>query len=419
MSLYGMMRTGGSGMNAQANRLGTVAENIANSSTTGYKRASTEFASMILPSTGGAYNPGGVETNIRYSIAEEGAKTYTTSGTDLAIDGGGFFIVQDSNGQSFLTRAGAFVPVANRDSAPETSYLKNSAGFILAGVKYEDGVPPPVALNSFESLVPIELQTKGVTAKGSTTGNIGVNLARDAAVGDISTTSLSAFDTQGGSRLLDFVYEKTGTNAWSVEVRDRGTYSYSAGPPPVTTGLLGTGNLNFNTDGTLNTTSSTTSITTTAQTVGSASLNALTIDVTQTTQLSYAFNPNGGTFNGNAPNKVSDFKIDADGVLYVQYENGDLVPTYRLGMANATSPDKLIPQSGNVYSEGIESGEVIIGAAGTGNFGNIIAGALESSNVDIANELTSMIESQRSYTANSKVFQTGADLLDVLVNLKR
>ena len=93
MSLYGMMRTGSSGMNAQANRLGTVAENIANANTTGYKRASTEFSSLILPSSSGAYNSGGVETKVRYSISEQGPTTFTTSGTDLAINGGGFFIV--------------------------------------------------------------------------------------------------------------------------------------------------------------------------------------------------------------------------------------------------------------------------------------------------------------------------------------
>ena len=105
MSLYGMMRTGGSGMNAQANRLGTVAENIANANTTGYKRASTEFSSMILPSSAGSYNSGGVETKVRYSIADEGAKVYTTSASDLAIDGGGFFIVNSANNQE--TRMGS------------------------------------------------------------------------------------------------------------------------------------------------------------------------------------------------------------------------------------------------------------------------------------------------------------------------
>jgi flagellar hook protein FlgE len=115
MSLYGMMRTGGSGMNAQANRLGTVAENIANANTTGYKRASTEFSSLILPTSNGSYNSGGVETKVRYSISEQGPTSYTTSGTDLAINGGGFFIVSGANDSNVLTRAGAFTQNGDGD----------------------------------------------------------------------------------------------------------------------------------------------------------------------------------------------------------------------------------------------------------------------------------------------------------------
>ena len=104
MSLYGMMRTGVSGMASQANRLSTVADNIANSSTTGYKRARTEFSSLVLPSTQGSYNSGAVTTTVINSISQQGRLQYTTSVSDLAVDGNGFFIVQDAGGNSFLTR---------------------------------------------------------------------------------------------------------------------------------------------------------------------------------------------------------------------------------------------------------------------------------------------------------------------------
>ncbi|MBP1861877.1 flagellar hook protein FlgE [Rhizobium herbae] len=409
MSLYGMMRTGGSGMNAQANRLGTVAENIANASTTGYKRASTEFSSLILPSSNGSYNSGGVETKVRYSISEQGATTYTTSSTDLAINGGGFFIVSGANGSNFLTRAGAFVPDADGN-------LVNSAGYSLMGYEYEEGVDPTVVVNGFDGLTKVNLASDGLVAKGSTTGTMGANLNSADAIGTESSTSLSVFDSQGNSRLLDFVYSKTGANAWSVEVRDR--TSYSAGPPAV--GVLGTKALAFNSDGELTTTPST--LTTTAM-VGlpgtGADLSALTIDLAKTTQLGYKFNPDGGTIDGNAPSKVAGYQIDDEGIVFVKYENGDLDPRYRVALASVQSPDNLVPQSGNVYSQGVDSGVIVTGFAGSGDFGSIQSGALEGSNVDIANELTAMIESQRSYTANSKVFQTGADLLDVLVNLKR
>ncbi|MEK1931865.1 MAG: flagellar hook-basal body complex protein, partial [Pararhizobium sp.] len=194
MSLYGMMRTGGSGMNAQANRLGTVAENIANANTTGYKRASTEFSSLILPTSNGSYNSGGVETKIRYSISEQGATTYTTSDTDLAISGGGFFIVSGSSGENFLTRAGAFTPDGDGD-------LVNSAGYTLMGYEYEEGVDPTVVVNGFDGLTEVNLSSDGLIAAGSTTGSMGANLNSADVVGTTaaSTTSLSVFDSQGNS----------------------------------------------------------------------------------------------------------------------------------------------------------------------------------------------------------------------------
>jgi flagellar hook protein FlgE len=402
MSLFGMMRTGSSGMNAQANRLGTVAENIANANTTGYKRASTEFSSMILPSSDGAYNSGGVETKVRYSIGTEGAKVFTTSGSDLALDGGGFFIVEGANGQEFLTRAGAFTQDGDGN-------LVNAAGYTLLGYEYGDGDDPTVVVNGFDGLSKVNLASDGLVATGSTAGSMGANLNSGDAVGTISTTSLIVYDSQGNTRILDFNYEKTADNAWTIEIIDRESGD-----------SLGTQALAFDADGVLTTSPAT--ITTAAKTglAGTgADLGSLEIDLSKTTQLGYKFNPDGGTIDGNAPSKVAGFQIDDDGIVYVKYENNTLEPRYRIALANVQSPDNLVPQAGNVYSQGVDSGVIVTGFAGSGDFGNIISGALENSNVDIAEELTAMIESQRSYTANSKVFQTGADLLDVLVNLKR
>lgn len=405
MSLFGMMRTGSSGMNAQANRLSTVSENIANASTTGYKRASTEFSSLILPSSNGAYNSGGVETKVRYSISEQGPTTFTTSGTDMAINGGGFFIVSGANGTNFLTRAGAFTPDGDGN-------LVNSAGYSLMGYEYQEGVDPTVVVNGFDGLSKVNLSSDGLIASGSTTGSMGANLNSADVVGVTapSTTSLSVFDSQGNARLLDFTYTKTADNTWTLDVVDRETAA-----------SLGTANLVFNADGSL-AAASDTSVTTSAITGvpgTGADLASLAIDLSKTTQLGYKFNPDGGSIDGNAPSKVTGFQIDDEGIVYVKYENGDLDPRYRVALANVQSPDNLVPQSGNVYSQGVNSGVIVTGFAGSGDFGSIQSGALEGSNVDIANELTAMIEAQRSYTANSKVFQTGADLLDVLVNLKR
>ncbi|SIQ55483.1 flagellar hook protein FlgE [Rhizobium sp. RU20A] len=401
MSLYGMMHTGSSGMNAQANRLSAVGENIANANTVGYKRVSTEFATMLLPATTGAYNSGGVQTSTRYSISESGATNYTTSSTDMAIDGNGFFIATDQNGKEFLTRAGAF-------TQDENGNLVNTAGYTLMGYKYVEGQPPTMVVNGFDGLMPINLSTSGLAAQASTKGGMGANLPASAAVGDSYKTSLSAFDSQGTSHLLDFNYTKTGANAWSVDVVDRDSGT-----------SIGTKALTFAADGSVSTVPTTFTTTALAVPATGATLEAIEIDLIKTTQLGYPFNPDGGSINGNAAAKVKGVNIDRNGILYFTYDKGDPRPVFRVAMANVQSPDKLIPQSGNVYSQGPNSGVVVTGFAGEGLFGSIIAGAVETSNVDIATELTTMIEAQRSYTANSKVFQTGSDLLDVLVNLKR
>ncbi|MCD7108452.1 flagellar hook protein FlgE [Rhizobium sp. DKSPLA3] len=400
MSLYGMMRTGGSGMNAQANRLSTVAENIANASTTGYKRSSTEFSSLILPATGGSYNSGGVDTKVRRSVDDEGATVTTTSGSDLRINGEGFFVVSDATGASYMTRAGAF-------TKNEAGNLINSGGYALQGYAYVDGKAPTAVANSFDGLTNINLSSGGLTATGTKVAAFGANLDSRTTAGDpASTTSMSVYDTQGNARVLDISYAKTETNAWSVSVKDRASGEE-----------LGRTTMAFGEDGSL--TTSPVTVTTAEKTYAGAKLNEITIDLSKTTQLGSAFTPVPGDKDGNAPSAVAGFEIDKEGVVYVRYANNDLDPRYRLALATVQSVNNLEPQAGNVYLAGSSSGEVSVGYAGTGQFGGVQDNALEGSNVDIADELTAMIESQRSYTANSKVFQTGADLLDVLVNLKR
>jgi flagellar hook protein FlgE len=106
-------------------------------------------------------------------------------------------------------------------------------------------------------------------------------------------------------------------------------------------------------------------------------------------------------------------------VVTAVLKNGTELPIFQIALATVPSPDHLTPEVGNVYSPNLDSGNVQVGLAGQGGLGTIKSGALEDSNVDLADELTSMIEAQRGFTANSKSFQTGADLLDVVVNLKR
>ena len=110
MSLFGALLTAVSGMNAQSTMLGSVADNISNSSTTGYKRANTEFETLLGSQSAANYASGGVLASIRYITNEQGTIQNTSSVTDMAIQGNGFFVVSNTSGADFMTRAGSFVP---------------------------------------------------------------------------------------------------------------------------------------------------------------------------------------------------------------------------------------------------------------------------------------------------------------------
>jgi flagellar hook protein FlgE len=426
MSIFGTMRTGVSGMNAQANKLGTVGDNIANASTTGYKRASTSFSSLVLPSSSGSYASGGVQSNVRYSISEQGNLSYTTSSTDLAIQGNGFFVVQDGSGTPYLTRAGAF-------QKNSEGYLENAAGFKLMGYPY--GANPPAAVvNGFTGLEAININDFGLTASPSTQGSFPANLNRDDAIvaagslpGDnVATskigakTSLTAFDSGGAKVLYDFYYTKTADNTWEVAVyrQDQSTnggFPYAATAPA--TLVQEKVELTFDPATNKLTTASPKSITINDANSGVA--QAIDIDLSQMTQFSSKFTPGTAVLNGNGPSQIKDVEIGKDGLVTAVYQDGGRRNIYQLALATVPSVDNLTPQNGNVYLPSNDSGVVTIGFPQAGSFGYIQKGALEGSNVDIASELTDMIESQRIYTANSKVFQTGSDLMDVLINLKR
>jgi flagellar hook protein FlgE len=419
MSLYGMMRTGVSGMNAQANRLSTVADNIANSDTTGYKRSSAEFSTLVMPSTGGAYNSGGVTTTIRQAVSDPGVLQYTTSVSDLAVSGDGFFVVQDPSGTPYLTRAGAFVPDGQ-------GRLVNSAGFQLMAYSYENGVPA-ATVNGFEGLVPVVISDQGMTATPSTEGSYAGNLpagatpvatanlpaANTAGAQYTSKSSMVAYDNLGNKKLLDVYFTNTGAGTWQVAVFDQSKATPGTSFPYTAGGLLGSANLTFDT--------TTGKLTGTPTSVSFPVPNgaSLKLDLSALTQLGTGFTVSDAQVNGNAPSTIDKVQISKDGTIYAQYKDGSTKPLYKIPLADVQSPDQLTALPGNVYSQGTESGAVRVGFANEGKLGSIISGALENSNVDIAEELTNMIAAQRSYTANSKVFQTGSDLMDVLVNLKR
>ena len=186
-------------MSAQANSLSTISDNIANADTTGYKQASTQFEDMLNEFSTSEYNAGGVATVVNYNIAQQGDPTSTSTTTNMAIEGNGFFVVQDASGQTYLTRAGSFAPNADGD-------LVNASGYTLMGYPISSNSSQPVSY-SLDQLQPVQISISGLSppaasTSGTLTGNLdfcGVRRFRDAACGQ--QCQLDLYVDDAGHRL--------------------------------------------------------------------------------------------------------------------------------------------------------------------------------------------------------------------------
>ena len=229
-------------MIAQASRISTVAENVANANTTGYKTVRSEFSSVFIDSNVSTYNSGSVDVQSRRLVDRQGTLTATNSITDLAIQGDGFLMVRDTGGEVLMTRAGSFVPNANNE-------LVNTAGFTLMGYPV-DANGATGTVNGFAGLVPVQISNVELAAAASTEGSFAANLPSSATVVPAASlpstnsptatytakSSLVAYDNLGGESVVDVYFSKTSTGTWEVAVYDQssasitGGFPYSSGP---------------------------------------------------------------------------------------------------------------------------------------------------------------------------------------------
>ena len=403
------------GMNAQTSWLATISQNIANSSTTGYKDAETAFSSLVDQAGTSNYSAGGVATTALSMNSLQGSIAGTSTVTDLAIQGNGFFVVTNAAGDTFLTRDGSFVPDASGN-------LVNAAGYYLMGTNIQNGNSTPVA-NSLAGLQKVNVNQTGEQASPTTSGVFGANLPSTATVVPAASTpagggttytektSLVTYDNLGTPVTLDVYMTKiadnpAGTPNWEVDVYNSADAA-AGGGFPYSTPALATQTLTFSP--------------TTGQVTGTSSLSVaipngqtMSLDMSGMTQLATGYAINAATTNGNAPDTLTGVTVSANGTLSFNYSSGTTLPGYDIPLANVASPDSLTSVNGTVFSTNINSGQPQVGTAGTSGFGSIESSSLEGSTVDLATELTAMIQAQSSYEANSKVFQTGANLLDIL-----
>ena len=411
-----ILNTSVSGMQGDSNWLSTISQNVANSNTTGYKNVETDFSTLVDQIANGSQDFGGVSTSQISLNSLQGTVASTSTDTNLAVQGSGFFVVSDASGTLYLTRNGSFTPDASGN-------LVNSAGYYLMAANVQNGVSP-LAANSLTGLQKVNVVNAGQTATPTTSATLTVNLPSTAApvapanlpsVNSASSTyteatSLVVYDNLGGSHTINLYFTNTGSNTWEVDAYDASKASANGGFP-YSSGPLATQTLTFNpTTGALSSGSPLSFTVPNGQTMN--------LDLGNTTQLAAGFDVTAATANGNAPSGISGVSIATNGSLTFNYANGTSNVAYDIPLANVVSPDNLASVNGGAYLPTTASGPVFLGTAGGAGFGSIEESSLENSTVDLATELTDMIQAQSAYEANSKVFQTGADILDVLNGLK-
>ncbi len=405
-----------SGLNAAARHLDTIGHNVANASTVGFKASRAEFADVYATTVYGVSNvsPGiGVEVGAIAQQFAQGAITTTNNSLDLGINGGGFFRMSD-NGSITYTREGQF-------KLDKSGYIVNASGKRLTGYPVDkNGI---VTNGTAQDL---KLESTDISPKATTNAAIRVNVDARATtpatafnLTDAKTydggTSVSVFDSLGREHVMALYFRKTADNTWSVHGTVDGNLMNQG---------ASLGELKFHPNGTLNTEANggTTSPFEVTVPVGADAdvqgNQKITLNFSDTTQFGTNFTVAHQEQNGNGSGKLAGFSVGRDGSLMARYTNGLTVSKGRVALANFTNPQGLQPLGGNQWGETADSGAPLVGSPQTGTLGTIQSGALESSNVDLTQELVNMITAQRVYQANAQTVRTHDQLLQTIVNLR-
>ncbi len=406
-----------SGMLADSNWLSSISQNVANANTTGYKNSETEFETLVDQAANGTSYGGGVMTSMRSLNSLQGAVVSSTTPTSLAVQGAGFFVVSDAGGAVYLTRNGSFVPDASGN-------LVNSAGYYLMGANAQSG-SPTFAANSLDGLQKVNVVSAGQIAAATTSGSLTANLpatATPVAAANLPSTnsatstytdqtSLVMYDNLGGAHTINLYFANTGPGSWEVDAFDSSQAS-AGGGFPYASGPLATQTLTFNPlDGTL-TSGSPLSI-----------RRSERPDNESRSQQHVAAGDRLQRDGGDRQRQRSEQhqrRVDRpDRNLVVRLHRRNLEARLRhSARQRGQSGQSDVRQRQRLSCPRRPPDRYISEPLAAAASASSTPLRSKSSTVDLATELTAMIQAQSAYEANSKVFQTGANILDVLNGLK-
>jgi len=400
------------GLNAATTDLGVVANNIANSNTTGFKGSRAEFGDLF--STEGF----GTQLLTVTQQFQQGNLAATGNPLDLAVDGAGFFRLMD-NGSTVYSRDGRF-------RLDDDGYIVNSSQQRLTGFQADANGTVTSALGD------LQIPTANIDPSATTLAALGVNLDANATEPALAfdyqdpstynyTTTIEVFDGLGAAHSLDIFFRRVAlptplptppVSEWTMEV------SVDGGDPSLTTGASNT--LTFDQAGRLDTTllpqhplSIDVPITT-----GAADPLTVSVDLSSITQFAGEFSTNFLTQDGYASGNLVGVSVGDSGVLFARYNNGQSSAIGQVALSNFRNPQGLTPIGDNLWVETAESGIPLIGAPDSGSLGGVQSGTLENSNIDLTAELINMINAQRNFQANAQVISTSDQLTQTLLNLR-
>ncbi|TVP82159.1 flagellar hook protein FlgE [Thioalkalivibrio sp.] len=404
-------RTALSGLNAASADLRVTGNNIANSGTVGFKESRAEFSDVFAQSYGGISQTA-VGSGVRLSAVTQqfgqGNIDFTGNNLDLALNGQGFFVLNDGGTQVY-SRAGAF-------KVDREGYMVNSEAKRLqvyppqdtTGTKFNTGLVDDLRLSTSEA-------PPKATAEVSARLNLNANAeAIDAAATPFdkddpgtfhNSTSVTVYDSLGQAHTATMYFANRGPLQWdshlSIEGQDVGVAQ----------------SLTFNADGSLADPTAAINYGSFSPGNGAEDLN-IEFDLREATQYGASFNVSSLNQDGFTTGRLNGIDIDATGVVFARFTNGQAVSLGKVALANFANPQGLQQLGDNAWGEAFGAGEVILGQADTGNFGLIQSGGLETSNVDIAQQLVNLITAQRNFQANAQVISTADTITQTIINIR-
>lgn len=436
MTISSSLNASVSGLSANATKLASISDNIANASTYGYKRVETDFHSLVISNNGGSYSAGGVRATTQRLIDQRGSLVSSTNPTDLAVRGRGMLPVaqgaqvEAGNGdtQMFLTTTGSFRTNAD-------GYLQSETGLYLMGWRaLPDGTVPTYPRDTADGLEPIQINVNQFTGDPTTQMSLGVNLPAtetDAgASGTSQNLSIEYFDNLGTSESINIEFAPTvpgtgSSNEWTATITDSaqggaviGEYVLQFNDNRTSGGTLATvTDAVGNPGGTYDPATGTVIVNVAG---GPIEIDIGEIGATDgLTQLSDNFAPVSISKDGSEVGNMTSVEVDDNGFVHAFFDTGITRVVYQVPLVDLPNPNGMVSLDNQIYQPSPESGSFFLWDAGDGPTGDIVAFAREESNTDVAGELTDMIQTQRAYSSNAKVIQTVDEMLQETTNIKR